>query len=195
MTSLDNPMSTAGHVGDELPADGSALPENSYWVVPGKLGAGEYPGSLTPQDATDKLKVLLGAGIRCFVDLTHSDDNLLPYSDLAVVEADRIGTEILHVRRPILDSGLPDDPRHMMETLDVIDESLKAGQGVYVHCWGGIGRTGTVVGCWLVRHGLGGDEALRRIQVRWQGMEKIYRVKRSPELDHQREYIRNWREP
>ena len=37
------------------------------------------------------------------------------------------------------------------------DEGLEP---VYVHCWGGIGRTGTVVGCWLVRHGMTGDEAL-----------------------------------
>lgn len=34
--------------------------------------------------------------------------------------------------------------------------ALAAGQTVYVHCYGGIGRTGTVVGCWLVRHGLSG---------------------------------------
>ena len=31
---------------------------------------------------------------------------------------------------------------------------------MYLHCWGGVGRTGTVVGCWLVRHGRTGDEAL-----------------------------------
>ncbi len=28
-----------------------------------------------------------------------------------------------------------------------------ANGAVYVHCWGGVGRTGTVVGCWLLRHG------------------------------------------
>jgi len=34
---------------------------------------------------------------------------------------------------------------------------------VYVHCWGGIGRTGTVVGCWLVRHGLDDGDPVRTI--------------------------------
>ncbi len=32
-----------------------------------------------------------------------------------------------------------------------------------MHCWGGVGRTGTVVGCWLVRHGLDDGDAIARI--------------------------------
>ena len=39
--------------------------------------------------------------------------------------------------------------------LDAIDDQLENGGNVYVHCWGGKGRTGTVVGCWLIRHGYG----------------------------------------
>lgn len=35
--------------------------------------------------------------------------------------------------------------------------------GVYVHCWGGIGRTGTVVGCLLVDAGMSGEAAVARI--------------------------------
>ena len=41
----------------------------------------------------------------------------------------------------------------MVEILDAIDDDLAVGHNVYVHCWGGVGRTGTVVGCWLIRHG------------------------------------------
>ena len=50
----------------------------------------------------------------------------------------------------------------MASILDAIDAALDGGKTVYVHCWGGVGRTGTVVGCWLVRHGKTGDEALRQ---------------------------------
>ena len=50
-----------------------------------------------------------------------------------------------------------------------------AAGGVYVHCWGGIGRTGTTVGCWFVRHGRTGDQALAEIAERWQWMEKAIR--------------------
>ena len=48
-----------------------------------------------------------------------------------------------------------DVPRSQQQTagiLDAIDKALEDGKNVYVHCWGGIGRDGTVVGCWLVRH-------------------------------------------
>ena len=48
-------------------------------------------------------------------------------------------------------------------TLDAIDAELGAGGIVYVHCWAGCGRTGVIVGCWLVRHGLDPRNALARI--------------------------------
>ena len=51
----------------------------------------------------------------------------------------------------------------MNAVLDMLDTALQAGQAVYLHCWAGIGRTGTVVGCYLVRHGLTGEQALARL--------------------------------
>ena len=45
--------------------------------------------------------------------------------------------------------------------LGAIDVALAQGRTADVHCWGWIGRTGAVVGCWLVRHGLTGDGAPR----------------------------------
>ena len=48
------------------------------------------------------------------------------------------------------------------EIVDAIRESTACGV-VYVHCWGGIGRTSTVVGCLLVDSGLGADAALADI--------------------------------
>ncbi|MBA3406233.1 MAG: dual specificity protein phosphatase family protein [Gemmatimonadaceae bacterium] len=38
-----------------------------------------------------------------------------------------------------------------------------SGHSIYVHCWGGVGRTGTVVGCYIVRHGRTGDDALGEV--------------------------------
>lgn len=42
----------------------------------------------------------------------------------------------------------------MRAILDDIDLHLRRGDIVFVHCNGGIGRAGTVAGCWLVRHGV-----------------------------------------
>ena len=171
------------------------LPMNTYWVVPGRFAAGEYPGALNRREAAYKLSLLLEAGISHFVDLTGAGDRLAPYADLAAREADRLRTSVEYCRHSIVDLDVPQSRQHMVTILDAIDAALSEGQTVYVHCWGGVGRTGTVVGCWLVRHGMSGDEALDQIAEWWTGMEKAYRTPRSPEMPAQREYVRNWREP
>ncbi len=81
-------------------------------------------------------------------------------------------------------------PEGMARILDTIDAALEAGRTVYVHCYGGIGRTGTVVGCYLVRHGTDGEAALAEIaRLR---RETPDGWKRSPETHAQREMVRNW---
>ncbi len=80
--------------------------------------------------------------------------------------------------------------RTMMEILDTIDESIANGRPVYVHCLGGRGRTGMVVGCYLVRHGLDGRSALKRIEA----LRRLGRTEAlpSPETRSQRELVLNW---
>ena len=168
---------------------------NTYWVVPGRLLAGEYPGARTRWQATDRLRTLLEAGIDHFVDLTQPRDRLAPYAEIAAEEAARLGTQVTHAPHPIRDMSLPRSPREMADTLDAIDEALEDGRNVYVHCWGGIGRTGTVVGCWLVRHGMTGAEALAQIAEWWQEVDKSYLHPNSPQTHGQRSYVRHWTEP
>lgn len=55
-------------------------------------------------------------------------------------------------RMPIKDTWVP-SRTDMYRILDRMDQSIRDNQPVYFHCWGGRGRTGTVVGCYLVRHG------------------------------------------
>lgn len=172
----------------------SSLPMNTYWVVPGRFAAGEYPGALNRKEAAYKLRSLLEAGISRFIDLTEPYEGLEPYSEIAAEEASRLGTSVGHSRHSIVDLEVPHSPQDMVAILDAIDAALSEGETVYAHCWGGVGRTGTVVGCWLVRHGRTGDEALAQIAEWWKGMEKRYRTPRSPEMPRQREYVRNWRE-
>src|SRR4029453_3639787 len=44
---------------------------NSYWVQPGRLLAGEYPGSMSRADAMERVQRLLAAGVTSFIDLTE----------------------------------------------------------------------------------------------------------------------------
>ncbi len=47
---------------------------NSYWVRPGQLLAGEYPGSMSLADANQRIQMLLHAGVNSFVDLTEEGE-------------------------------------------------------------------------------------------------------------------------
>ena len=168
----------------------------SYWVVSGRLAAGEYPGAKNPTDAATKLRTLIDAGIDHFIDLTEPDE-LVPYDEIAGKEAELLGLKVVHERHPIPDVSVPLSPERMANILDAIDDAISSGKSVYVHCWGGVGRTGTVVGCWLVRKGNTGDQALEQIATWWKGllMEKIARQPSSPETNEQCDYVRSWTEP
>ena len=178
------------------PADSTDRPlPNSYWVDPGRFAAGEYPGAKSPDEAAARLRTLLQAGIDHFIDLTEPRDGLEPYAAIAQEEARRLGVNIAHERHPIADLSVPRSPDEMTAILDAIDDAVGAGRTVYLHCWGGVGRTGTVVGCWLVRHRRTGDEALRQLAEWWQGVQKVHRQPRSPETAEQFRYVREWTEP
>ena len=82
----------------------------------------------------------------------------------------------------------------MSRILDHIDAELAAGRKVYLHCWGGIGRTGTAVGCHLVRSGQSGVEALATIAELWRGVSEQKRrdFPESPQTRAQREFVNAW---
>ena len=168
---------------------------NSYWVREGRFAAGEYPGDQNSREAAAKVRMLLEAGIDCFIDLTQERDGLLPYEQIAHKQAGTLGRSVRRESHPIRDMSVPRGAKDMAAILDDIDEALDQGRNVYVHCWGGIGRTGTVVGCWLVRHGLTGQGALDQIAEWWEHVEKRWRQPLSPQTPAQRAYVRNWIEP
>ena len=173
---------TAGPVSVPLP--------NSYWVRPGQLLAGEYPGSTSRAEAAERVQKLLHAGVNSFIDLTEAEE-LPPYE----VHLNELSEQLIRYRRlPILDHGVPDSPADMIRILDHIDGELAAGRCVYVHCRAGIGRTGTTVGCHLIRSGLGSEDALDRLQELWQQCGRSRRWPTIPETDEQVEFVRQWRE-
>jgi protein-tyrosine phosphatase len=105
---------------------------------------------------------------------------------LALEAASALPVSIIHQRWPIRDMDVPTQA-HMAATLHAIDQALADGHTVYVHCWGGIGRTGTVVACYLKHHGLTGRLALDRVALLRQGTPDSNR--RSPETDPQHAFV------
>jgi len=165
---------------------------NSYWVEPGRLLAGEYPGARDEETTRRRVRALVEAGFDCFVDLTAAGE-VEPY-DIWLPRAQGRAV-VRHLRRPITDHGIPRDAAVMTAILDEIDHALGAGARVYLHCRAGIGRTGTVVGCWLVRRGLGGREALERLNQLWLDCGRALTWPTIPETDAQVDFVLRWHEP
>ena len=167
------------------------LPE-SYWVLPDHLLAGEYPGELEEERTRKRIDALIEAGFDRFIDLTNSNETR-PYSNILQEEAKIYEVETVHLRFPIGDFGLP-TPLQMNSILATIEHNLHAGHKIYLHCWGGIGRTGTTVGCYLVRLGKTGEEALDQLSIWWRSVPKSRYHQHSPETWEQMEFIRTWAE-
>lgn len=154
---------------------------DSYWVDGERLLAGEYPGAKDRNEAQKRLQLFAAVGISSFIDLTEEGE-LVPYDDLLWPEA-------RWERLPIRDLGVP-SVAAMVVMLDHLDEELARGKRVYVHCWGGHGRTGTLIGCWMVRHGLGAEQALERIAALRAGIPDAAHP--SPETEAQRQFVRSF---
>ena len=82
---------------------------NTYWVVPHKFLAGEYPGDKDSVKARKKIKQFLAAGIRHFIDLTEFDEELVPYEAMLSEEARNSSVNATYQRLPILDNSVPSD--------------------------------------------------------------------------------------
>jgi hypothetical protein len=166
------------------------IPE-SYWVVTGSFLAGAYPVT-TRDEATAHLclAAFVEAGFTTFFDLTRAGE-LPAYLPSLQEEAARYGISVDYQRISMQDRGLPVHEQ-MAGLLDGIDAAQAAGRKVYLHCWGGIGRTGMTVGCWLVRHGLTGGQALIRLNELYRTAEQSWFFPQSPETDAQVKFILDW---
>ena len=146
---------------------------HAWWVEPDRLLAGEYPSSTDPARAAQKRRVLIEAGVDTIVDLTEDGEMSSPYYDLLREEAAKSGRNVpRHIRYPIPDTHIVDDQDYD-RILAEIQRAISAGGVVYVHCWGGKGRTCTVIGCWLIDNDrLDYDRTLKRMQDLRRGTKK-----------------------
>ena len=97
---------------------------------------------------------------------------------------------VAYRRLPIPDMDVPTTDR-MREIQQTIEEALDTGRTVYVHCLGGLGRTGTVLGCYLVEHEVSVAEALSELQRRRRWTKDVW--KKPPQTAAQVDFVKRWR--
>ncbi|MGA9531690.1 MAG: dual specificity protein phosphatase family protein [Anaerolineales bacterium] len=163
--------------------------KGTYWVEPGSLLAGPHPLAGFLFGGKPRLEELVSLGVDAFLDLTRPGEmGLTDYSNLLASLAQAHPREAAYYRYPIVDMSVP-KPEDMRKTLDSLETLLGLGRRVYVHCLAGRGRTGTVIGCYLVGRGWSGGDALARIEELRADLESSGR---SPETERQRQFVLRW---
>jgi hypothetical protein len=148
----------------------------SNWVLKGRLLVGAYPATQDDKETADIISSILKLGIRKFVclqqeyrpnvpeelwrsglalrpyfnDVLHLVKNKASYSSLFATSSIAIVDEkdLSFDHCPIVDCGITDDNKVLDLASKLVDE-LSRGVVIYLHCWGGHGRTGTIVSVML----------------------------------------------
>lgn len=130
--------------------------------LPGKHGPSfRYPGRVYRRDLDADLATLRAAGVGTLLLLVE-DQELVRWGDPDIVERASVAG-VAVVRRPLPDGTAPASAQVMDEWLDTL-AAARDRSDVAVACMGGVGRTGTVAACALVRAGVSADDAIARVR-------------------------------
>lgn len=164
----------------------------AYWVLLGRLLAGEHPMLQDKEPLHVRLQRFSAANISLFIDLTEQDETHELGDYLAAFQQAPLSQQPVPIRyhSPIPDMQVPTIAQ-MQAILARIIGALANQQTVYVHCWGGLGRTGTVIGCLLIQHGWEYAKALAHIAALRQGSRDERYPSPSNDLQHQ--FVADWR--
>lgn len=123
---------------------------NFSWVIDNRLG-----GSRGPRSKSD-LIMLKQQGVRALVRLVE------PYeAQVTTKEINEVGLE--DYNEPVRDFTAPTQTQ-IDKIIAYIDSHLESDVPVGVSCNAGIGRSGVILACYLVRKGLGAKEALELVR-------------------------------
>ncbi|MBT4100024.1 MAG: protein phosphatase [Gemmatimonadetes bacterium] len=131
------------------------MPFNFSWIVEGRLAASGLPGGAPYMGVSlkDDLSYFRSQDIGVIVSLTES-----PLDPAFLEQAGLVGVHL-----PVPDMTSPSQDT-IESFLRVVDEAEDRGYAALVHCRAGLGRTGTLLACYLVRDGLSGDAAIEEVR-------------------------------
>jgi protein-tyrosine phosphatase len=123
-----------------------------------------------------------GAGIDAVLSLLTSEEQQELGLRSEASEASRQGLEFSSF--PIADLQVPRSEAQLAKVLDEVTTKLSAGKNVVVHCRQGIGRTGLIAACLLIKSGMSPGAAVESVSAA-RGMAV-------PETPEQREWIERY---
>jgi hypothetical protein len=174
-----------------------------YWVIEGKLLAGAYPGALDAREHALRVAALWNAGIRTFISLmeaNETDNSKLPFAPyapalqaLARSSEPASEHELAFQRFAIVDLSAPSMDL-MVQIVSAIDAALEQGRPAYVHCFGGIGRTGTTVCAWLLHRRLATAASVFQVLDDLRRADAFAGKRPAPENPVQRAFVKAWSE-
>ncbi len=161
--------------------------KDTYWVIPDKILAGRTPYCVDKQATYNNLSALLAHKIDLIINLTEEGE-FPDYENELMFFAKGINRKVEILRKAIPDFGIP-DKKLMKDILNIIETALQKDKRVFVHCYGGIGRTGTLVGSYLLQNRLAEKE---NVFEKIKALRSRLGVLISPETDEQKQFVLDW---
>jgi atypical dual specificity phosphatase len=135
---------------------------NFSFILEGKLAGSAHP-VFAAEDEGQIVDLLRQAGIGAVVSLDERGLNGLILRDS--------GIEHLHL--PVPDFHSP-SPEQIERFAAFVDAQTKAGRAVLAHCHAGVGRTGTMLACYLVSQGANPRDAISQVRAKRPGSVETY---------------------
>jgi atypical dual specificity phosphatase len=128
-------------------AGAGLLTDRGHWLIPGRVLGCAYPRRETA------LAGLARQGVSVLINLherAHDPARLARHG-------------LIEVHVPVRDFAAP-SLEQITQGVTAIEQAVAAGKRIAVHCGGGLGRTGTLLACYLVRHGQRPVDAITQVR-------------------------------